>query len=61
MPKYDVVEVRHGKVMQLEHDEWWNAVYQCCECNGMFMLDGNKQAMCCPYCGAYLSIGGDSK
>ena len=55
-PTADVVEVRHGKVVQKDHDEWWGAVYECCECNEEFMLNGGKRAMCCPYCGAYLSL-----
>ena len=57
-PTADVVEVRHGRVMQLDHDEWWGAIYKCCECNGEFMLGDKKQAKCCPYCGAYLKMDG---
>lgn len=59
IPTADVVEVRHGEVLQKDHDEWWGAVYECCVCNEEFMLGSNKRAKCCPYCGAYLSIRGE--
>ena len=58
LPAADVVEVRHGTVVQLDHDEWWGAVYKCCECEGEFMLYGSKQAVCCPYCGVLLKMDG---
>jgi len=58
-PTADVVEVRHGKVVVLDHDEWWSCVYKCCDCGGEWMLEPNKPAICCPYCEVRLDGKGE--
>ena len=55
----DVVEARRGKVIVLDHDEWWSCVYECCTCKGQWMLEPRKPAICCPYCGVRLDGKGE--
>ena len=61
MPTADVVEAQRGKVIVLDHDEWWSCVYECCTCKGQWMLEPRKPAICCPYCGVRLGGKGENK
>ena len=46
-------EVRLGKAICQDHDEWWGAVYECSLCGNKWMLEcSSYKAVCCPWCGA---------
>lgn len=60
-PTADVVEAQRGKVIVLDHDEWWGCVYECCTCKGQWMIEPRKPAICCPYCGVRLGGKGENK
>ena len=54
-PTADVVEVRHGKAICGDHDEWWGAVYECSLCGEKWMLEcSSYKAKYCPWCGSKL-------